>query len=96
MVHTPKFAFKVGVRCVYVMFIKFGVLMHCDVRGEAIVYVSVGSEPVRNFAKYSLGLRRVGPNGGEDRRPNLEDAVHKGDWAVVCRVVRVDFVGLLY
>ena len=64
--------------------------------GEAIVYVSVGSEPIRGVAKYSLGLCRLGSNCGEDRRPNLEDAVHEGDWTVVSRVVWVDFVGLVY
>ena len=53
----------------------------------------MGSEPVSGVAKYSFGLRRLGPNGGEDRRPNLVDAVHEGDWAVVCRDVRVGFVG---
>ncbi len=96
MVHNPKCAFKVGVRCVNVLFGKFGVLVHCDVSREAIIYVSVGSEPVRGVAKYALGLRRLGPNGGEDRHPNLENAVHEVDWAVVCRVVRVGFVGLVY
>jgi hypothetical protein len=35
-------------------------------------------------------------NGGEDRRPNLEDGFHEGEWAVVCRVVWVGFVGLVY
>jgi hypothetical protein len=64
--------------------------------GEIIVYVFVGSKLVRGITKYSLGFRRLGLNGGEDRRPNLEDAVHEGDWAVVCRVVRIGFVGLVY
>ena len=96
MVHTSKCAFEIGVRCVYALFRKCGLLIHCDVCGEAIVYVSVGSEPIRDVAKYSLGLRRLGSNGGEDRRPNLdEDEVHEGDWAVVCRVVRVGFAGLV-
>ncbi len=74
------------------MFREFGVLIHCDVHGEAIVYVYVGLEPVRGAAKNSLGLRRLGSNGGENGRPNLEDAVHEGDWAVVyCR-----FFGIVY
>ena len=97
MVHTSKCAFKVGVCCVYVLFRELGVLIYCDACGEAIVYyVSVGSEPVHGVAKNPLKLRRLGSNGGEDGRPNLEDAVHEVDWAVVCRDVWVGFVGLVY
>ena len=56
----------------------------------------VGSEPVRGVAKTPVGLHRLGSNGGEDRRSNLEDVVREGNWVVVCRVVRVGFVGLVY
>ena len=64
------------------MFRKCGVLVHCDVCGEAIVYVSMGSKPVSGVVKYSLRLQRLNSQGGENRCPNLEDAVHEGDWAV--------------
>jgi len=96
VVHTSKCAFEVGVCCVYVLFREFGVLIRCDACEEAIVYVFVRSEPVRSIAKFSLRLRFLRSNGGEDRRPNLEDGFHEGEWAVVCRVVWVGFVGLVY
>ena len=78
----------------YVLFREFRVLIHCDVCGEAIVCVSVGSEPVRSVAKYSLRVRRLGSNGCEDRRPSLDDAVHEDNWAIICRVVWVGLLGL--
>ena len=78
------------------MFGEFDVLIHCDMFGEAVVYVSLGSEPVRSVAKYSLRLRRLISNGGEDRRPNIEDTVHEVDRAVVYLVAWVGFPGLVY
>jgi len=94
--YAPKCALKVGVCCVYVLFGKFGILIHCDVCGETVVYDSVGSEPVRGITKYSLRFCHLGPNCGKDRRPNFEDAIHEGNWAVVCRVVWFGFIRLVY
>jgi len=82
---------------VYMLYLQSLVSSYIVMCVERLAYMFfVGSEPVRGVAKICLGLRRLGSNGVEDRRPNLENAVHEGDWAVVCRVVRVRFVGLVY
>jgi hypothetical protein len=51
----------------------------------------MGLKAIRNVAEYALCFRRVGSNVGEDRCPYCKDAVYKGYWPIVCRVVRVGF-----
>ena len=64
--------------------------------GKAIVDVSVGAETFRGVAAYPLGFRRLCSDSGEDRCPNLKNAIHEGNGYVVRRVVWVCFVGFLY
>jgi len=54
----------------------------------------VGAKSVRGVIEYSLGLRRLCSDSGEDGCPYLEYAIHEGDRSVVCRVVWVGVFGL--
>ncbi len=81
--------------CRYVV-AKVCVLVHCNVRGEAVVYVAVGPEPICTVTQDPFGSRSFCSYDGENGCPEFEYAVHEGDRSIVCRIVGVSFVGFVY
>ncbi len=58
-----------------------------NVRGEAVVYVAVGPEPIRIVTEDPFGFRSFCSYDGENGCPEFEYAVHEGDGYIVCRIV---------
>ena len=83
MVHPSEGSLDVGVCCVDVSLGEFGVLVHHNVGGEAIVDLPVRSKAVSCVAEYALCFCRVGPYAGEDGRPEFQDEVNECNWYVV-------------
>ena len=65
-------------------------------RGEAVVYVAVGPEPIRSVTEDPFGFRSFCSYDGENGCPEFEYAVNEGDGSIVCRIVWVSFVGFVY
>ena len=92
VIYASEGAFEVRVSCVYISFISYFVFVHHVVGGEAVVYISLGTESVCGVAKDALSFGCFVSYVGEDRCPYLEYAVHKRYGSIVGRVMWVGFV----
>jgi hypothetical protein len=83
VVNTSEGSLEVGVCCADVILGEFGVLVHHNVGGEAIVDLPVRSKAVSCVAEDALCFCRVGAYASEDGRPEFQDAVQECTWSVV-------------